>query len=59
MPPPLPSHAIKKEQHNNFINLLGHRFLIGGDFNAKHQYWGSSFINPKGRELYKTIQENQ
>jgi hypothetical protein len=54
-----PRHKIKKEQYNAFINALGHRFLIGGDFNAKHQYWGSQLINPKGRELYQTIQEKQ
>jgi hypothetical protein len=54
-----PRHKIKKEQYNAFINSLGHRFLVGGDFNAKHQYWGSRLISPKGRELYQTIQEKQ
>jgi hypothetical protein len=53
-----PSHVIRKEQYNVFINWLGHRFLVGGDFNAKHKYYGSRLINPKGRELYQTIQEN-
>jgi hypothetical protein len=54
-----PRHKIKTEQYNAFINALGHRFLVGGDFNAKHQYWGSRLINPRGREIYQTIQENQ
>jgi hypothetical protein len=31
-------HTIKKEQYNAYINTLGHRFLVGGDFNAKHHY---------------------
>jgi hypothetical protein len=54
-----PRHTIKKEQYNDFINSLGYRFLIGGDFSAKHQYWGSSLMNPKGRKLRQTIQEKQ
>jgi hypothetical protein len=29
-----PCHAIKKEQCNVFINSLGNRFLVGGNFNA-------------------------
>jgi hypothetical protein len=53
-----PHHKIKKEQYNAFINTLGHRFLVGDDFNAKHQYWGSHLISP-GRKLYQTIQEKQ
>jgi hypothetical protein len=28
-------------------NSPGHRFLVGGDFNVKRQYWGSPLINPK------------
>jgi hypothetical protein len=51
-----PSHKIKTEQYNAFINALGHRLLVGLDFNAKHQYWGSRIINPKGHELYQTSQ---
>jgi hypothetical protein len=54
-----PRHAIKKEQYNEFINTLGNRFLAGGDFSAKHQYWGSTLTTLKGRELYKTIKENK
>jgi hypothetical protein len=54
-----PRHKIKTEQYNAFINSLGHRFLVGDDFNAKHQYWGSRLINPKGRELYQTIHEKE
>jgi hypothetical protein len=54
-----PRHAIKKEQCNEFINTLGNRFLVVGDFNAKHQYWGSRLTTPKGRELYKTIKEKK
>jgi hypothetical protein len=54
-----PKHAIKKEQYNEFINTLGNRFVAGGDFTAKHQYWGSKLTIPKGRELYKTVKEKK
>jgi endonuclease/exonuclease/phosphatase (EEP) superfamily protein YafD len=54
-----PRHKIKTEQYNAFINALEHTFLVGGDFNAKHQYWGSRLVNPKGCVLYQTIQEKQ
>lgn len=32
---------------------MGHRFIAGGDFNAKHPQWGSRLVTPRGRELYK------
>jgi hypothetical protein len=54
-----PLHTIKKEQYNAFINSLGIRFLVGGDFNMRGQYWGSCLINSKGCELYQTIHEKQ
>jgi hypothetical protein len=44
-----PRYAIKKEQYSEFINTLRNRFLAGGDFNAKHQYWGFRLTTPKGR----------
>jgi hypothetical protein len=31
--------------------------LLGGYYNAEHQYWGSSLISPKDRGLYQPIQE--
>lgn len=36
---------------------MGERFLIGGDFNAKHNSWGSRLDNTKGRELQAAIQD--
>jgi endonuclease/exonuclease/phosphatase family metal-dependent hydrolase len=35
------------------FNKINSRFIIGGDFNAKHTHWGSRLVTPKGRELYK------
>jgi len=51
-----PKHTIKTEQFQHFYASLGHRFLAGGDYNAKHTYWGSRLIAPRGRELLKAIQ---
>ena len=34
---------------------LGSRFLIGGDWNAKHTAWGARLITPKGRNLIKAL----
>jgi endonuclease/exonuclease/phosphatase family metal-dependent hydrolase len=34
---------------------IGNRFIIGGDFNAKHTHWESRLITTKGRELLKAI----
>ncbi|EFN89914.1 Probable RNA-directed DNA polymerase from transposon X-element, partial [Harpegnathos saltator] len=43
------------KQFAEFFETLGNRFLAAGDFNAKHQLWGSRLINPKGRMLYNVI----
>ena len=52
-----PRHSIKKEQYLEYLNLMGTRFIIGGDFNAKHIHWGSRLTTTKGRELLKAILE--
>lgn len=54
-----PRYNILCEQYENFFKNLGHRFLVGGDFNAKHTWWGSRLSNPKGKELFKCISRNQ
>ena len=38
------------------VYSLSHRFVVGGDLNAKHTKWGSKLINPKGRNLLKAMQ---
>jgi hypothetical protein len=35
-----PKHIIKKEQFEIFYHTLGARFIVGGDYNAKHHQWG-------------------
>jgi len=52
-----PKHIIKAEQFRHFYTSLGHRFLAGGDYNAKHTHWGSRLVTPRGRELLKATQE--
>lgn len=54
-----PRYNIKCNQYENFFKSLGNKFIVGGDFNAKHIWWGSRLSNPKGRELYKCISGNQ
>ena len=33
-------YTIKAEKFRHFYATLGHRFLAGGDYNAKHTHWG-------------------
>ena len=46
-----PRYKLKREEFIQLFETLGGNFIIGGDFNAKHLYWGSRVINPKGKEL--------
>lgn len=51
-----PRHTVKEEQFNDYLKTLGNRFITGGDYNAKHTFWGSRLTLPRGRELFKSIQ---
>jgi len=51
-----PKYTIKKEQYIIFFKTLGNHFIAVEDYNAKHTYWGSRLILPKGRELLKAIE---
>lgn len=52
-----PRHSITPDEYLYFLNSLGDRFIVGGDFNAKHTTWGSRLITTKGRTLIKAIRE--
>ena len=52
-----PRHNIKAEDYKDLFNLTGEKFIIGGDFNAKHTHWRSRLITPKGKQLLKAPQE--
>lgn len=51
-----PKHKIREEQFTTFFKSLGNRFIAGGDFNAKHTFWGSRLILTRGRELLKATE---
>lgn len=53
-----PRHSVKCYQYENFFKKLGNKFIVSGDFNAKHTWWGSRLCNPKGRELFQCISQN-
>jgi hypothetical protein len=52
-----PKPTVKHDQLAAFYNTLGHRFIVGGDYNAKDTAWGSRFISPHGREVLKTMEQ--
>lgn len=53
-----PKHNITKDNYLNFFQTLGNRFIAAGDFNAKHQDWGSRITRTDGRQMMKAIQEH-
>jgi len=53
-----PKHVIKEADYITFFRTLRHRFIAGGDFNAKHTTWGARITTPKGRELFKAMRNN-
>lgn len=54
-----PAFRITDGQFKQFFEQLGPRFLVGGDFNAKHPLWRSRLTTPRGRNLYRVINENR
>lgn len=53
-----PKHSISAEQFKDFFQMLGPRFIALGDYNAKHTHWGSRLITPRGRQLLRTMKDN-
>jgi exonuclease III len=50
-----PRHVISPDEYMTLFRSLGSRFLIGGDWNAKHTAWGPRLTTPKGRNVFKAI----
>lgn len=50
-----PRHSTTFEEYREIFSLLGNRFILGGDFNAKNTAWGSRLTSDKGRRLYQAI----
>lgn len=44
-----PKHSISKGDFDTFFVNLGNTFIVGGNFNAKINHWGSRITNPRGR----------
>lgn len=53
-----PRHRVELGHYEQFFKSLGNKFIVGGDYNAKHPWWGSRLPNPKGNELYKCVRKN-
>lgn len=51
-----PRDQLKEADYLHLFNQMGSVFVAGGDYNAKHTWWGSRLITTKGRELYKCLQ---
>lgn len=47
-----PRHNINTQSYADFFSPLSHNFIIGGDYNAKHQHWGCRTNNPRGMVLH-------
>jgi hypothetical protein len=52
-----PNHKVDSTLFHSILQAAGQSSIIGGDFNAKHTYWASRLINPRGRELLTAIQD--
>lgn len=50
-----PRESISHVEFEQIIDHMGSSFILGGDYNAKHRWWGSRTDNPKGKELYRCI----
>lgn len=53
-----PRFALKEADYDTILNKLGIKFIVGGDFNAKHPHWGSRLSSPKGVQLLRSISKN-
>ncbi|CAH2265380.1 jg13337 [Pararge aegeria aegeria] len=53
-----PKHKISKELFTDYFRSLGNRFVVGGDWNAKHLHWGSRLITTRGTELKNFVDKN-
>ncbi|KAH8392476.1 hypothetical protein KR215_009331, partial [Drosophila sulfurigaster] len=50
-----PRHKIEERHFTEILASCGQRFLVGGDWNARHWMWGDTYNSPRGRELVESI----
>ena len=53
-----PRRSISTDEYKDFLQTLGNRFIIGGDWNAKHTQWGSRLTTSKGRNLWRAMSDS-
>lgn len=53
-----PRHKITEAEFTDYFKTLGPRFVAGGDWNAKHLFWGSRCSVTRGRELKLCVDSN-
>ena len=50
-----PRHSISTDEYKDFLQTLGNRFIVGGEWNATHTHWGSRLTTTKGRNLWRAM----
>ncbi|KAH8290008.1 hypothetical protein KR054_002930, partial [Drosophila jambulina] len=50
-----PNQPWSKADFGQALSNLGDKFIAGGDFNAKHPWWGNVSTCPRGRRLQEAI----
>ena len=53
-----PRNSITKGDFDNFLDVLGNRFIAGGNYNTKHTQWDSRLVTVRGRNLLNSIITN-
>lgn len=48
-----PRFPISPAEFSHLFQTLGNTFIVGGDWNAKHTYWGSRATTTRGRNLFQ------
>lgn len=54
-----PKHKLKDHHFTEYFRTLGHRFVCGGDWNAKNTHWGSRLTLPRGKEMKQSLDKNR
>ncbi|KAH8413914.1 hypothetical protein KR215_000817, partial [Drosophila sulfurigaster] len=50
-----PRNRIEERDFIDILRASGQRYLIGGDWNARHWIWGDTYNSPRGRELSEAV----
>lgn len=53
-----PRDQLKEADYKTLFDNMDGAFIAGGDYNAKHTWWGSRLCTTKGRELLNCIRRN-